>query len=120
MPDPTGELHQVTVLRCGDCGTLDPGPRELCVACGGEHLAPHDVPGDGTLVSWTLIRKPPTRFKAEGPYAVAVVDLAAGVRLTGRLTAALDALEHRPPATGSAIVFAGMAGPCHLFAEVLP
>jgi uncharacterized OB-fold protein len=38
------------------------------------------------VASWTVIRRPPLRFRGEGPYAVAVVDLSAGVRVTGRLS----------------------------------
>ncbi len=74
----------VAVMRCPDCGTLDPGPRDLCPKCFAA-LAPAEVPGKGTLVSWTMIRRPPIAFKAEGAYAVAVVALDAGCQVTGRL-----------------------------------
>jgi uncharacterized OB-fold protein len=73
------------VLRCEDCGRLDPGPRELCAACASSRLSPQRVDGRGTLVSWTVIRRAPTRFRAEAPYTIAVVDLDVGVRITGRL-----------------------------------
>ena len=43
------------------------------------------LPATGTLVSWTLIRRPPASFKEDGQYAVAVVRLDAGVQVTGRL-----------------------------------
>ncbi len=70
------------------------------------------VPGHGSLVSWTVIRRPPTRFRAQGPYAIAVVDLDTGVRLTGRLTATSENL--RP---GAAVDFVGMSDSTHLFEE---
>lgn len=75
----------VAILRCASCGQFDAGPRELCPACHSPDMKPVTVEGDGALVSWTLVRRPPTRFQADGPYAVAVVDLDCGVRLTGRL-----------------------------------
>jgi uncharacterized OB-fold protein len=78
-------IPEVDVLRCGACGTFDPGPRELCANCASDALVSHHVPGRGTLVSWTVIRRPPAKFKAEGAFAVAVVDLDAGVRITARL-----------------------------------
>jgi uncharacterized OB-fold protein len=77
---------QVQVLRCPACGTLDPGPRLLCANCGSPGLIAHHVSGAGTVASWTVIRRPPLRFRGEGPYAVAVIDLSAGVRVTGRLS----------------------------------
>jgi uncharacterized OB-fold protein len=47
-----------------------------------------EVPASGTLVSWTTIRKPPLRFKAEGTYHVGVFDLDNGQRISGRFLAA--------------------------------
>ena len=53
------------------------------------------VPGDGRIVSWTVIRRPPTKFKGEGAYAIAIVDLSSSLRVTGRLAAVPDAGEPR-------------------------
>jgi uncharacterized OB-fold protein len=89
----TSTTPSIAVLICQDCGQLDPGPRELCAACGSSRLAEQKVEGRGRLVSWTVIRRPPTKFRAEAPYAIAVVDLDAGVRITGRLGAVPDDLE---------------------------
>jgi uncharacterized OB-fold protein len=77
----------IPVLRCTGCGALDPGPREICAACLSASLEPVEVPGEGRLVSWTMIRRAPTRFRPEAPYAVCVVELDAGdLRVTGRLS----------------------------------
>ena len=60
MPEmPDTKPLDVPVLRCTECGTLDSGPRDLCPRCFGA-LAPHTVPGTGSIVSWTMIRRPPT------------------------------------------------------------
>ena len=83
----------VTVLSCSACGALDPGPRDLCAVCGRPEFAEKDVAGEGKLVSWTTIRRAPTRFSAQAPYMIAVVDLAAGVRLTGRLRGPIENLQ---------------------------
>ena len=83
MSDTTGEA--ISILVCPACGMLDPGPREFCPACQHSGLIAKSVEGFGELVSWTMIRRPPTAFKEEGEYAVAVVALDAGVQVTGRL-----------------------------------
>ena len=75
------------VLRCGACAALDPGPREICPRCHQASLQPHAVAGEGKLLSWTVIRRPPAAFRAEGAYAVAVIELDAGLKVTGRLEA---------------------------------
>ena len=83
MPDQSAPT--VSVVVCPKCGSLDPGPRELCPACFAPGLEPREIDGQGELVSWTMIRRPPTAFRDEGEYAVAVVALDAGVQVTGRL-----------------------------------
>jgi uncharacterized OB-fold protein len=77
----------VDVLKCSACGALDAGPREICPACHASALSPEQVSGAGALLSWTVIRRPPAAFRAEGAYAVAVVELDAGIKVTGRLDA---------------------------------
>jgi len=47
----------------------------------------------GTLVTFTVIRKAPAAFAADGVYAVAVVDLAGGRRVIGRV----EPFEPAPP-----------------------
>ncbi|MBN9267759.1 MAG: hypothetical protein BGN89_12635 [Alphaproteobacteria bacterium 64-6] len=83
----------IKVLRCEACGALDPGPRDLCVACQSDKLVPADVPGKGTLVSWTTIRRAPTRFRGQAPYVVAVVKLVSGLLITGRFQGAEERLH---------------------------
>src|SRR5690349_20183448 len=75
----------VEVLKCDACGALDAGPREICPACHEPALKPEAVEGVGKVLTWTIIRRPPAAFRAEGAYAVAVVELDAGVKVTGRL-----------------------------------
>ncbi|TDR93315.1 Zn-ribbon domain-containing OB-fold protein [Enterovirga rhinocerotis] len=98
MPDPV----LIKALRCAACGRLDPGPRDLCEACHSPDLEPTELPGDGALVSWTTIRRAPTRFKGQAPYVIAVVDLESGLRLTGRIAGDPDRLRLALPlrATG--------------------
>ena len=76
----------IPALRCTACGTLDPGPREICAVCLSSALESVDVPGEGSLVAWTMIRRAPKNFREEAPYAVCVVELdTARLRVTGRL-----------------------------------
>jgi uncharacterized OB-fold protein len=101
------ESTRLQVLACADCGALDPGGRTRCSACGGE-LAQHSVSGRGTLLTWTLVRRPPAGFDTDGPMAVALVELEEGVRITAQLA------SHDPePDLGApvAVTSAGRAVP---------
>jgi uncharacterized OB-fold protein len=60
------------------------------------------VAGTGRLVSWTVIRRAPTRFKGQAPYTVVVVDLDCGLRVTGR-----GAGEGESLSTGAAMCCVG-------------
>lgn len=100
----------LAILRCADCGALDPGPRRLCTRCGSRRLESVPAAGDGALVSWTVIRRPPQRFADEPPYAVAVVDLDEGVRVTGRL----DRFEPAP-ALGARVRLTALANGVPVF-----
>lgn len=84
MLEACNRLTVIEVLSCPACGNLEAGPRELCPNCG-HSLEALQVPGIGTLASWTVIRRPPSQFRGDAPYCVAVVDLDAAVRLTVRL-----------------------------------
>ena len=84
---------QISILKCPDCGKLAAPPRQLCPSCHSAKIAAHDVEGVGTLLTWTVIRRPPQAFRDEGAYPVAVVALAAGVPVAVRLKHADGAPE---------------------------
>lgn len=81
----TPAAQPVPLLRCADCGRLDTPGRIVCSGCLSARLEPQDTPGEGAIVSFTTIRRAPSRFRDEAPYDVVVVDLDGGVRVTGRL-----------------------------------
>ena len=99
MPDVSPGF--VTIQECRTCGAMDAGPRTLCPACHSENLIAREIEGDGMLVSWTMIRRPPASFREDGQYAVAIVRLDAGVQVTGRLDAPGD--DVRPGARVKAV-----------------
>jgi hypothetical protein len=70
--------------RCAECGKLSVNAAtcRFCGAEGGELL---DLSGRGRLLSWTVIRIPPARYAAEAPYAIGLLDLEEGTRITARV-----------------------------------
>ncbi|MGE0735379.1 MAG: Zn-ribbon domain-containing OB-fold protein [Alphaproteobacteria bacterium] len=106
-------FQEFTIIRCATCGALDVPPREQCGKCGGTTLVPQSAAGSGRLVTWTVMRRPPAAFADEPPYAVAVVDLAEGVRVTGRLAQ----FEDDPP-SGTPVTIVGTHKGTPVFAAV--
>jgi hypothetical protein len=76
---------RLTALRCGGCGELAIPPREFCPACHQRDWRPVPLAGEGTVVSFTVIRIAPRGFSGQVPYAIASVRLAEGVSVLGRL-----------------------------------
>jgi uncharacterized OB-fold protein len=64
----------LTFHQCAKCGTLDAACINTCAKCLASEMNPVQIAGVGKLVSWTTVRKPPLRFKADGMYYVGVFD----------------------------------------------
>ena len=108
------EVDGLKVLGCIDCDTLDPGGRTRCTACGGA-LEPRAVSGRGTLMTWTLVRRPPAGFDTDGPMAVALIALDEGIRITAQLASHLPEPDLGASvivtASGSAVPLATLTSP---------
>lgn len=76
---------RLTAIRCRHCSELAIPPKEFCPNCHQRAWEPVPLAGHGTIASFTVIRVPPRGHAAEAPYAVAVVKLAEGVSLLGRI-----------------------------------
>lgn len=72
---------------CGDCGKVLVPPRPACFACGSRDVTVRSQPREGTVYSYTEVHTPPPAFEDEAPYTLAVVELASGGRVFGRLDA---------------------------------
>ena len=73
------------------------------------------MPGRGRLVSWTVVRRPAGPFAHRDAFAVALIDLDAGPRLTGNL----EGWEDDPP-LGAAVHAVGEIGGIPVFAPDRP
>jgi uncharacterized OB-fold protein len=88
--------------RCAECGAISLAA-PVCRACGAEGGEAVAISGRGRLLSWTVIRVAPARYAAEAPYAVGLVELVEGPRLTARLAGDPERL-----AAGQPIVLAAV------------
>jgi isocitrate/isopropylmalate dehydrogenase len=68
----TAPAQAVRLVRCADCGRPDTPGRVVCPGCLSARLEPYDVPGEGTVATFTTIRRAPARFRDEQPYDVVV------------------------------------------------
>lgn len=67
---------------CTDCERAIWYPRTTCPTCFGSAIEWRDETGDGTVYATSVHHRPgPGRDAEDGPYAVVLVDLDAGVRM---------------------------------------
>lgn len=75
----------LTARRCSECGKLALDAGRPCPSCGGHGGSTVALSGRARLLSWTLIRVPQGRYADEAPYAIGLLELPEGLRLTARL-----------------------------------
>jgi uncharacterized OB-fold protein len=73
---------RLVVQRCPACGQYQHYPRPWCTNCLHEEPEFVDASGEGTIYTFTVIRRSPIpAFAARVPYVLAFVDLDEGVRI---------------------------------------
>lgn len=77
-----GELR---LQRCRSCDRVYFPPRPFCPDCLGDDVAWEALSGRGTLHTYVINHRAAPGFEDEGPYAIAVIQLAEGPRMMGNI-----------------------------------
>lgn len=81
------------IQRCDDCGAHRFPPSHLCRECGSDNTAWVGVSGKGTIYSFAIVHRAPSKaFQGRAPYVVALIDLAEGPRMMANIVGN-DALD---------------------------
>lgn len=96
---------RLVVQRCAGCRELAIPPKAFCPSCHGKEWERVELSGKGEVASYTVIRVPPAPLADQAPYAVAVVRMAEGVSLLGRVVdLPLDSLKVGLPVTFTPLI----------------
>jgi uncharacterized protein len=80
--------------QCSECGHLQAFVRPFCSSCGSGSVEWKAAAGEGRVVAMTTLHRAPTPdYKAQIPYAIALVELAEGPRVMGHAEADLTVGE---------------------------
>jgi uncharacterized protein len=94
VPEPTPETQpfwdgcaagELRIQRCRACGKPYFYPRPVCPECGSTDVEWFTASGRATLYSYVINHRPARGFEQDGPYAIAVVQLAEGPRMMTNL-----------------------------------
>lgn len=77
--------YRMEAARCVGCGNVSYPPRLICPRCRLREFETTTLPDEGTLVTFTVTRVGPSQFAAQTPYAVGIVELDGGVRITAQI-----------------------------------
>ncbi|MCD6372695.1 MAG: Zn-ribbon domain-containing OB-fold protein [Thermococcus sp.] len=60
--------------------------RQVCPVCGSRNVEEYQFSGRGKVLSWTIVRNPPSGFEYYKPYPLALVELEEGPVVLAQLT----------------------------------
>jgi uncharacterized OB-fold protein len=78
--------------RCSACEEAFVPPRPACYGCGSREVEIETQPREGEVVTYTDVARPAPAFEADAPLTIAIVELASGARLTGRVGTEYEAV----------------------------
>jgi len=87
------QRYRLEANKCTSCGQVYFPPRLICAACRSREFQPVTLSDRGKILTYTVIRIAPSQFTDQAPYAVGIIELNDGVRLTAQIVDCdLDAL----------------------------
>jgi uncharacterized OB-fold protein len=80
------QRYNLIGTRCTRCDRYFFPPRTFCPDCRrAGKIADHKFAGNGTVITFTIIRTASEQFEQTTPYALAIIRLDEGPRLTGQV-----------------------------------
>ncbi len=80
--------YRLEAARCvaAGCNEVSFPPRAVCASCGGRESVVYPLPREGKLLSFSVLQSAPPDFALDPPYAVGLIELSDGTRLTAQVT----------------------------------
>ena len=79
------QRYRYEAAKCTSCGKVFFPPRQVCNGCRGQEFEKVILAKNGVIETFTVIRVAPTGFTDEAPYAVGIIKLDDGVKLTAQI-----------------------------------
>ncbi len=79
------QRYRLEAGKCKGCGKVSFPPRLICPKCKSKEFETIKLSDEGTIKTFTVIRVASDTFSLQTPYAVGIVELKGGVRLTTQI-----------------------------------
>lgn len=77
--------YRILGSKCQNCNAESFPPLYRCRKCGSDKLSDHEMPQEGKILAYTLLRDPMTGFEDHDPMPIALIELNNGVRIVAQL-----------------------------------
>lgn len=74
--------YRLEAVKCQQCGKVYFPARQICPECKGTSFSMTTMPNEGTVLTTTVIRVAPAQWRTLVPYAMGIVELDNGTRIT--------------------------------------
>ncbi len=79
------QTYRLEAARCRKCDKVFFPPRLICDKCKGREFERFNMKRTGKVVTHTVIRTPSDEFSGEAPFAVGIIQMDGGARLTTQI-----------------------------------
>ncbi len=79
------QAYRLEAARCKKCEKAFFPPRLVCNKCNGREFDSFNMKGTGKVLTHTIIRTPSDTYSGEAPFAVGVIQMDEGVRITSQI-----------------------------------
>ncbi|TAK60240.1 MAG: Zn-ribbon domain-containing OB-fold protein [Bacteroidetes bacterium] len=79
------QRYRLEAAKCSSCGEISFPPRIVCAKCKAKTFEKVTLSDVGTLQTFTIIRVASDKFSKETPFAIGIIELENGVKLTAQI-----------------------------------
>ncbi|MFH0779129.1 MAG: Zn-ribbon domain-containing OB-fold protein [Candidatus Eisenbacteria bacterium] len=79
------QRYRLEAGKCKSCGRTCFPPRLICPKCGSREFEKVNLSDKGVVKTFTVIRVAPSQFADDAPYAIGIVELEGGVKITAQI-----------------------------------
>jgi hypothetical protein len=79
------QRYRMEAGKCKSCNAVYFPPRLVCAQCGARQFETVKLSDQGKILTYTVIRVPTSQFADQTPFAVGIVELDGGVRITSQI-----------------------------------
>lgn len=77
--------YRILGSKCQECLSEYFPPLYSCRKCGSSRMVDQEMPKEGKILAFTLLRDPVTGFEDQEPLPIALIELTNGVRIVAQL-----------------------------------